>query len=546
MTRVVLLGAEVELTRTVAEQIRATEDIASCEIGKLPELAAADVVVYLGSTLGARAWAPSVEEAGTAFAAIAESGTHRAIVVSSAAISPPRHVHPGMVPEVRRAARGFNPVSDGWSEFEAEAQRWLQGLELTVLRPAATPTSDGRDYFSRLLRSSFATSFAGYDPPLQLLSAEDLGRAIATAVLSAEGGVFNVAPAGVIPSLEVFSCAGTVRLPLPTWVQRLGRWLLAPFGLASMAEAERLRYSSTVSGSKIERELDFRPQYSSAQVARSLGRGESLESVPEPPTYDVFGQSRSYIGILHRTVLGFLHNVWWRVEVDGIENVPEKGAAVLTGIHRGFMPFDGTMALYDLVGKRGRYPRFLIHPSLIMSPFLSNFITRQGGVIACRQNSDFLLQSGEILGVFPEGVEGAFSYYRDAYTLRKDFGRDEFVKAALRNQIPIVPFVTVGSAEIFPIVAKIDWQGWCRVTGWPCFPIAPPFPLLPFPFPSKWHTLFLEPIPVQERYGPEAAEDREVVSAISADVRGRLQTTLTALRERRKSIFFGSIFERKA
>ena len=121
--------------------------------------------------------------------------------------------------------------------------------------------------------------------------------------------------------------------------------------------------------------------------------------------------------------------------------------------------------------------------------------------------------------------------------------RDEFVKAALRNQVPIVPFVTVGSAEIFPVLAKIDWKWWCRLTEWPCFPIAPPFPLLPIPFPSKWHTVFLDPIPVHERYGPEAAGDREIVSAISDEVRGILQTALIELRARRKHIFFGSIFE---
>ena len=59
--------------------------------------------------------------------------------------------------------------------------------------------------------------------------------------------------------------------------------------------------------------------------------------------------------------------------------------------------------------------------------------------------------------------------------MRKDFGRDEFVKAALRNAVPIIPFVTVGNVEIFPVLAKLDWAWWKRLSGWPCLPIAPPF-----------------------------------------------------------------------
>jgi len=113
----------------------------------------------------------------------------------------------------------------------------------------------------------------------------------------------------------------------------------------------------------------------------------------------------------------------------------------------------------------------------------------------------------------------------------------------LRNRAPIVPYVTVGSAEIFPVMAKIHWRWWKRYSLWPCFPIAPPFPFLPIPLPSKWHTQFLEPLHVERDYPPEAADDKKIVQTISAEVRARMQNAIDNLLGQRRSVFYGSIFQ---
>jgi len=164
-------------------------------------------------------------------------------------------------------------------------------------------------------------------------------------------------------------------------------------------------------------------------------------------------------------------------------------------------------------------------------------------MIACQENAEIVLKRDEIVGIYPEGIKGAFLHYRDSYKLTK-FGRDEFVKIALRHRAPIVPFVTVGSAEIFPIFKKVNWPWWKRNTEWPTFPITPTWPFLPpIPLPSKWHTQFLEPFHVEDRYPPEAADDPEVVSAVSQEVRSRMEKAIGEMLRRRRSVFFGSIFE---
>jgi 1-acyl-sn-glycerol-3-phosphate acyltransferase len=182
-----------------------------------------------------------------------------------------------------------------------------------------------------------------------------------------------------------------------------------------------------------------------------------------------------------------------------------------------------------------------MHPGLVKMPFCFNLLTKLGGVIACQDNADRMLKRGELLGVFPEGIKGAFALYRDAYRLQR-FGRNDFVKMALRHQAPIVPFVTIGSAEILPIVKKFEWEWWKRRTEWPCLPLT----LTPLPLPSKWHTQFLAPIEVKDVYSPEAATDPATVLAISAEVRHRMETAIERILSRRKSIFFGSVFEQEA
>jgi hypothetical protein len=48
---------------------------------------------------------------------------------------------------------------------------------------------------------------------------------------------------------------------------------------------------------------------------------------------------------------------------------------------------------------------------------------------------------------------------------------------------------------------------------------------------------------IENRYPPEAADDPEVVSAISREVRSRMEQAIGEMLRRRQSIFFGSIFE---
>ena len=108
--------------------------------------------------------------------------------------------------------------------------------------------------------------------------------------------------------------------------------------------------------------------------------------------FDLFGMDKDYIRFYGKTLFRFLSDFYWRIENRGMEYIPAEGPALLVGMHRGFMPFDGVMALHTVVRETGRYPRFLTHPGLLKFPYLANFMTKLGGVLACQESADCVLR----------------------------------------------------------------------------------------------------------------------------------------------------------
>jgi 1-acyl-sn-glycerol-3-phosphate acyltransferase len=225
----------------------------------------------------------------------------------------------------------------------------------------------------------------------------------------------------------------------------------------------------------------------------------------------------------------FLYRTWWRVEVDGILNVPSHGRALLVGNHAGsFFPWDAFMIGTSILEEHPlpRFARFLVLTWAFELPYLSVAIRKFGGVPASPYNAIRLLQEDELVGVFPEGVKGTGKDFKDRYRLQR-FGRGGFVEIALRTGAPIVPVAVVGSEEIYPMVANL--RRLARLLGFPYFPVTPTFPALgplgAIPLPSKWLIEFCPPIETAH-LGPEAVLDPMVLFDLTDQVRDTIQQTV--------------------
>ena len=240
----------------------------------------------------------------------------------------------------------------------------------------------------------------------------------------------------------------------------------------------------------------------------------------------------------------FLYEGWWRVESDGILNVPAHGRALLVSNHAGALfPFDASMILLAIMKGHPlpRWSRFLVLDWAFVLPFMSAFMRRVGGVPASKHNAIRLLEQEHLVMVFPEGVKGTGKQFSERYRLQR-FGRGGFVEIALRTGAPIVPVAVVGSEEIYPKLA--DARPLARAIGAPFVPVTPTFPWLGplglIPLPSKWRIEFCEPIDLAG-YGPGAAEDRRLLFDVSEQVRKTIQDKLYENLVKRRSAFFSPL-----
>ena len=231
---------------------------------------------------------------------------------------------------------------------------------------------------------------------------------------------------------------------------------------------------------------------------------------------------------------------YWRVEVEGIDNVPARGRALLVANHAGIVPYDGAMIRTAILAEhpQPRHARMLVVDWAFAMPFTNMLLLKTGNVLAHPDNATTLLERDELVGVFPEGVKGAAKRYRDRYRVKR-LGRGGFVQVALRTGSPLIPVAVVGSEEIHPVM--FDLQPLARLVGLPTIPITPTFPWLGLagliPLPSKWFIAFGKPIDVSH-YGPDAANDARLVLELSEEVRSWIQSTLHRLLARRRTIFF--------
>src|SRR6476661_4146151 len=177
---------------------------------------------------------------------------------------------------------------------------------------------------------------------------------------------------------------------------------------------------------------------------------------PERQVND-WGRSERVEGLMDRTLIEFFYRLWFRCEVEGIENVPATGGALLVSNHAGALPPDAPMIAKAIKEEHPR-PR-LVHLTVEHFfkgyPGLAMLVAKLGGVPAHPANVHRLLYDEEqLVLVFPEGRKGTEKLYKDRYQLRR-FGRGGFVESAMRAGAPIVPVAVIGAEEAAPIFAHL-------------------------------------------------------------------------------------------
>ncbi|MBU1672616.1 MAG: 1-acyl-sn-glycerol-3-phosphate acyltransferase [Actinobacteria bacterium] len=149
-----------------------------------------------------------------------------------------------------------------------------------------------------------------------------------------------------------------------------------------------------------------------------------------------------------RMIVGPIAEWHYRTKVEGGDNVPEEGAALLVCNHRSLLDPATVMMSVD------RFVNFAAAAYSFKMPLVKQLYSLAGAFplsIYRGEESDKninkareLLDNGELVGIFPEGVQSFFNPHRVTKIASFKTG---FAKLALEARVPIIPCAVVAEEE---------------------------------------------------------------------------------------------------
>lgn len=221
-----------------------------------------------------------------------------------------------------------------------------------------------------------------------------------------------------------------------------------------------------------------------------------------------------------------LMKTYFRVQVEGAENLPKRGRSLIIPNHSGVSGFDAMVLHHEITRACGRYPRVLTHHLWFLTKTTSIPAQRLGFIEASMDNGMRCLNKNQLVVLFPEGEYGNFKPSSKAYELQ-DFKRG-FVRMALATGSPIVPTLVIGAEETHVNLSRLKMTKFLRG-------VILPLPLNVLPLPSKWKIVFMEP--VKFPYDSNAASDRELVKELAEELQEKMQERLNKELAKRDSVF---------
>jgi putative phosphoserine phosphatase/1-acylglycerol-3-phosphate O-acyltransferase len=142
---------------------------------------------------------------------------------------------------------------------------------------------------------------------------------------------------------------------------------------------------------------------------------------------------------------------WVRMDIDGVEHIPEAGPAILVANHRSY--FD-PLALGFAFARRGRPVRFLGKREVFDAPVVGQIARALGGIRVDRQGAAAeslteaaqALAAGELVAILPQGTIPRGRAFFDPELQ----GRWGAARLAALTHVPVIPFGVWGTEKVWP------------------------------------------------------------------------------------------------
>lgn len=149
-----------------------------------------------------------------------------------------------------------------------------------------------------------------------------------------------------------------------------------------------------------------------------------------------------------RFFLGPVAELAFRISSEGADNVPESGPGIIVANHRCYLdPLILALSVQRLINFAAGSHLYSF-PGAAAVLRLPGFFPMHiyGGTEGDRslEEASRLLSDGELIGIFPEGIESFMNI--DRASLISEF-KTGFVRVAIENRVPIIPAAIIGLVE---------------------------------------------------------------------------------------------------
>jgi 1-acyl-sn-glycerol-3-phosphate acyltransferase len=201
---------------------------------------------------------------------------------------------------------------------------------------------------------------------------------------------------------------------------------------------------------------------------------------------------------------------YFHATLRGDEHIPRQGGALIVSNHALFA-LDTAVLGALLVRDIGRNPRFLADRKLWEIPGLHQLITAIGALPGEPHAAQTLLKRGELVVVYPGGVDDSLKLDEARYRLQWKT-RAGFARVALAARTPIIPVVGLGIDEMYSVRAREHFVGR-RIFGSARYDLPLAFGAFGTLIPRRVKQTYIALPPIAAVGDPQSPEDVERIRA---------------------------------
>lgn len=218
---------------------------------------------------------------------------------------------------------------------------------------------------------------------------------------------------------------------------------------------------------------------------------------------------------------------YFRLEIEGLENIPSKGPVIIAPNHSGFSGFDAMILSYIIQQNTKRNPKVMTHHLWFLTETTALPAHKMGFIEATYDNGVALLKKNNLVVLFPEGEHGNFKPTSKRYQLQ-EFKRG-FIRMALETSAPIVPTIILGAEETHINLQELKFTKFLRG-------LVLPLPLNIIPLPAKWKIIFTKPVHLA--FPSEKVNDSELCHELANEIKESLQKKINKEVKKRGFAYF--------